>query len=76
VTLIARGGVADGLEVSDVVHAVTEKAQLDGEAVRDVRLLQRFAILSVPADEAARVADAVTGTTVKGHELVLELAKT
>jgi ATP-dependent RNA helicase DeaD len=59
-----------------VVRAVTEKAKLDGEAVRDVRLLQRFAILSVPAAEAARVADAVSGTKVKGHELVLELAKT
>jgi ATP-dependent RNA helicase DeaD len=74
-TLFARGGIADGLEVADVVHAVTERAALDGEAVRDVRLLQRFAILSVPAAQAARVADAVSGTTVKGVELELEPAR-
>jgi ATP-dependent RNA helicase DeaD len=69
VTLFSRGGVADGLEVA------AEKAKLDGEAVRDVRLLQRFGLLSVPADQAKRVADAVSGTTVKGCELELEPAR-
>jgi ATP-dependent RNA helicase DeaD len=75
VTLLSRGGTADGLEVADLIKAVTEKAKLDGEAVRDVRLLQRFGLLSVPAGEAARVAEAVSGTTVKGHQLELELAR-
>ncbi|MFN8202773.1 MAG: DEAD/DEAH box helicase [Solirubrobacteraceae bacterium] len=75
VTLLSRGGTADGLEVADLIKAVTEKAKLDGEAVRDVRLLQRFGLLSVPADQAARVAEAVSGTTVKGCELELELAR-
>ncbi|MBX5441794.1 MAG: DEAD/DEAH box helicase [Solirubrobacteraceae bacterium] len=75
VTLFARGGAADGLEVADVVHAITEKAKLDGEAVRDVRLLQRFAILSVPAGDAERIARQVSGTTVKGHRLELEPAR-
>jgi ATP-dependent RNA helicase DeaD len=72
VTLFARGGAAEGLEVADVVHAVTERAKIDGEAVRDVKLLQHFAILSVPADEAERVAREVSGTKVKGHRLLLE----
>jgi ATP-dependent RNA helicase DeaD len=75
VTLIARGGTADGLEVSDLVHAVTEKAQLDGEAVRDVRLLQRFAMFSVPADQVERVISEVSGTEVKGHRLEIEPAR-
>ncbi len=75
VTLFARGGSADGLEVADVVHAVTEKARIDGEAVRDVRLLQRFAILSVPAAEAERVAREVSGTRINGHVLELEPAR-
>jgi ATP-dependent RNA helicase DeaD len=57
------------------VHAVVEQARLDGEAVRDVRLLQRFAILSVPAAEAERVAQEVSGTKVKGVELELEPAR-
>jgi ATP-dependent RNA helicase DeaD len=75
VTLFASIGSADGLEVADLVHAVTERAQLDGEAVRDVRVLQRFAILSVPADQADRVAQEVSGTLVKGVELELEPAR-
>jgi ATP-dependent RNA helicase DeaD len=75
VTLFARGGIADGLEVSDVVHAVTERASLDGEAVREVKLLQRFAILSVPADLAEKVVSEVSGTEVKGHRLELEPAR-
>ncbi|HEY8583064.1 MAG TPA: DEAD/DEAH box helicase [Capillimicrobium sp.] len=75
VTLFARGGIADGLEVADLVHAVTERARLDGEAVRDVQLLQRFAILSVPAEEAERVISEVSGTEVKGHRLELEPAR-
>jgi ATP-dependent RNA helicase DeaD len=75
VTLFARGGIADGLEVADVVHAVTERAKLDGEAVRDVKLLQRFAILSVPAAQADAVVRRVSGTEVKGHRLELEPAR-
>jgi ATP-dependent RNA helicase DeaD len=57
--LIAAGGRADGVEVSDVVHAVTHEAGLDGEAVRDVKVLERFSVLSVPAAEAERIVDAV-----------------
>ena len=38
-----------GLEVADLVHAVTAAAGLDGEAVRNVRVLERFAFLEVPA---------------------------
>jgi ATP-dependent RNA helicase DeaD len=75
VTLFALGGAADGLEVADVVHAVVENAKLPGKSVRDVRLLQRFALLSVPASDAERIAAAVSGTTVKGVRLQLEPAR-
>ena len=44
----SRAGRADGLEVADLVHAVTAAAGVDGEAVRDVRVLERFSLLSVP----------------------------
>ncbi len=54
---------------------MTQGAGLDGEAVRDVRLLERFAMLSVPAADAQRVATAVSGTTVRGVELRLEPAR-
>jgi ATP-dependent RNA helicase DeaD len=57
--LIASSGRADGVEVSDLVHAVTHEAGVDGEAVRDVKVLERFSVLSVPADEAERIVGAV-----------------
>ena len=73
--LIASGGRAAGLAEADIIHAVAAGAGLDGEAIRNVRLLERFALLEVPADEAQRVAGAVDGTDVRGHTLRLEPAR-
>src|SRR5579859_2238752 len=53
--LIVSVGRASGLEPSDIIHAVTAATGLDGEAVRNVRVLERFAFLEVPAEEAGRV---------------------
>jgi ATP-dependent RNA helicase DeaD len=72
--LIASGGRAAGLAESDLISAVAATG-LDGEAIRNVRLLEQFMVFEVPADQAARVADAVDGTDVRGHTLRLELAK-
>src|SRR3954449_724399 len=73
--LIASGGRAAGLAEADIIHAVAAGAGLDGEAIRNVRLLERFALLVVPAKDAVRVADAVDGTDVRGHTLRLEPAR-
>ncbi len=73
--LIVSGGRAAGLEPSDLIHAVTTVTGLDGEAVRNVRVLERFAFVEVPADEAERVVDEVSGTEVRGHRLALELTR-
>src|SRR5215210_5383720 len=73
--LIASGGRAAGLAEADIVHAVAAGAGLDGEAIRNVRVLERFALLEVPAQDAERVAGAVDGTDVRGHTLRLETAR-
>jgi ATP-dependent RNA helicase DeaD len=54
------------------VGAVTSSTGLDGEAVRDVMVLERFSFLSVPAAEAQRVVEALDGATVRGSEVSLE----
>jgi ATP-dependent RNA helicase DeaD len=72
--LLVSAGRADGLEVSDIVHAVTSAAGVDNEAVRDVRVLERFSLLSVPAADAQRIADAVNGADVRGVALRVERA--
>jgi ATP-dependent RNA helicase DeaD len=72
--LILSGGRAAGLEPSDIIHAITSAAGLDGEAVRNVRVLERFAFAEVPAAEAGRVVELTDGFTVNGRQVRLELA--
>ncbi len=73
-TLILAGGHAHGLEPGDVVHVVTHKAGLDGEAVRDVRVLTRFTLVSVPESDAERVVSELEGATVRDAVLRAQLA--
>src|ERR1700722_15969456 len=61
VKLVLGGGGAVGLKVADIVSAVTSSTDLDGEAVRDVLVLERFSFLSVPASEADAVIAALNG---------------
>jgi ATP-dependent RNA helicase DeaD len=71
--LIVSGGRSAGLEPSDIIHAITTATGLDGEAVRNVRVLERFAFVEVPEGDAQRVVLEVSGTEVRGHPLRLEL---
>jgi ATP-dependent RNA helicase DeaD len=73
--LIISAGRAAGLEPSDIIHSITAATGLDGEAVRNVRLLERFAFVEVPAGEAERVIELVSGTEVRGERLRIELAR-
>jgi ATP-dependent RNA helicase DeaD len=75
VKLIAAGGRAEGIEPRDVIHAVTAATGLDGEAVRNVRVLERFAFLEVPEAEVERVLERANGAVVRGRELRLEPAR-
>jgi ATP-dependent RNA helicase DeaD len=70
--LLLGGGRAAGLQVADIVGAVTSSTGLDGEAVRDVLVLDRVSFLSVPAAEAERVIEALDGRDVRGQALSLE----
>jgi ATP-dependent RNA helicase DeaD len=62
--LVLGGGRAAGLSVADIVASVTSSAGLDGEAVRDVLVLDRFSFLSVPASDAERVIEALNGCPI------------
>ena len=69
--LIAGSGRADGLSEGDLVAAV-HKTGLDGERIRNVRLLEHFALLEVPATDADRVVAEVNAA----NGLRLEAART
>jgi ATP-dependent RNA helicase DeaD len=68
VKLVLGGGRAAGLSVADIVAAVTAGAGLDGEAVRDVLVLERFSFFSVPAAESERVLEQLAGRTMGAGE--------
>jgi ATP-dependent RNA helicase DeaD len=72
--LIVSGGRAAGIEPSDIIHAITAATGLDGEAVRNVRILERFSFVEVPARDVDRIVESVSGTEVRGHEIRLEPA--
>jgi ATP-dependent RNA helicase DeaD len=67
--LVLAGGRAAGLTVADIVAAVTSSAGLDGEAVRDVLVLERFSFVSVPSAEAERVVQALDGLALGARAL-------
>src|SRR6059058_559135 len=71
--LIANAGRHEGLEAADLIAAMTAGG-LDGEAIRNVRILERFALVEVPAGDAERVVAGVT--QVHGRPVALELVKT
>ena len=73
--LIVSGGRAAGLEPSDIIHAITAATGLDGESVRNVRVLERFTFLEVPERQAQRILQEVNGTEIHGHSLRLEAAR-
>jgi ATP-dependent RNA helicase DeaD len=75
VRLLAAVGTASGVEVADLVQAVTQATGLDGEAVRDVKVLTQFALLSVPESEATRVVSDLDGVEVRGAQLRVALAR-
>jgi ATP-dependent RNA helicase DeaD len=72
VKLVLGSGRAAGLRVADIVGAVTASAGLDGEAVRDVLVLDRFSFVSVPEGEAQRVIEALDGRELGGHAVSLQ----
>ncbi len=67
-------GRTAGLEPSDIIHAITAATGLDGEHVRNVRVLERFTLLEVPEGDVDRVVDQVSGTEVCGQPVQLERA--
>jgi ATP-dependent RNA helicase DeaD len=73
--VIVSGGRSEGLEPSDIIHAITTATDLDGESVRNIRMLERFTLIDVPEDVAERVVERTAGTEVRGYVLRLELAR-
>jgi ATP-dependent RNA helicase DeaD len=70
VKLIIQAGKANGVEPKDVVEAIVDQTHLENDDVRNVRVLERFALVEVPTGEASRVVESVT--QVHGRPVALE----
>ena len=75
VKLVVGAGRQGGLEPADVVGAVVDNTHLENDDVRNVKVLERFAFVEVPADRAEQVAESVSGNEVRGVELRMEVTK-
>ena len=73
--LIVGAGLKHGFEPADVIGAIVDNSHLAGEDISNVRLLDRFSFVEVPASRAEEVANTVSGKTVRGVPLKLEVAK-
>src|SRR3954463_13190111 len=67
--LIATAGRAAGVQAADLIAAMAAGG-LDGEAIRNVRVLERFALVEVPSPPPARGVEQVT--QVHGTPVALE----
>ena len=70
---MVNAGRAAGIEPADVVTAVVDNTHLENADVRNVRVLERFSFVEVPAARAEEVAGKVSGNRVRGAELRLEV---
>jgi ATP-dependent RNA helicase DeaD len=75
VKLIVSGGRAQGIEPADVIEAIVDNSHLEGEDIRNVRVLERFSFVEVPTARADEVIHKVSGSAVRGTKLRLEVAK-
>jgi ATP-dependent RNA helicase DeaD len=72
--VVLGAGLAQGLEPADVIAAIVDNTELDGEDVRNVRVLQRFSFAEVPRDLADEVVAKVKGKRVRDAALEVEVA--
>ncbi|HZU39498.1 MAG TPA: DEAD/DEAH box helicase [Solirubrobacteraceae bacterium] len=70
--LVLSVGRAQDVEPGDIVHAITAATGLDGEAVRNIRMLERFTFVEVPEREAERVVAELNGRELGGQPVSLE----
>jgi ATP-dependent RNA helicase DeaD len=73
--LLVGAGRGNGIEPADIVRAVVDNTHLENDDVRNVRVLERFSFVEVPAERAAQVAESVSGKQARGVELRVEVAK-
>jgi len=71
--LLASVGRADGIEVRDLIAALTGLG-LDGSDIRNVKVLERFSMLEIPTADVDRICSEASGVQLGSATLALEPA--
>jgi ATP-dependent RNA helicase DeaD len=75
VKLFVNRGSRGGLSEEDLNWAITEGAVVPEDAIRSIRVLDRFSFVEVAADQAERIVEYLDGTKLKGKQIRMEIAR-
>ncbi|HEY1238018.1 MAG TPA: DEAD/DEAH box helicase [Solirubrobacterales bacterium] len=75
VKLFVNRGRRGGISEEDLNWALTEGAVVPEEAIRSIRVLDRFSFVEVAADQAERTVEYLDGTKLKGKQIRMEIAR-
>jgi ATP-dependent RNA helicase DeaD len=75
VKLFVNRGKRGGLSEEDLSWALREGAVLPEDAIRSIRVLERFSFVEVAADQAERAVEYLDGTKLKGKQIRMEIAR-
>jgi ATP-dependent RNA helicase DeaD len=68
-------GRQNGLRPADVVGTIASKSRLTGKAIGTIDILDRSTFVEVPSSEAENVMEALRRTKLRGHKVVVDIAK-
>jgi ATP-dependent RNA helicase DeaD len=75
VKLFVNRGSRGGISEEDLNWALVEGAVIPEDAIRSIRVLDRFSFVEVAADQAERTVEYLDGTKLKGKQIRMEIAR-
>jgi ATP-dependent RNA helicase DeaD len=75
VKLFVNRGKRGGISEEDLSWALREGAVLPVDAIRSIRVLDRFSFVELSADQAERAVEYLDGTKLKGRQIRMEIAR-
>jgi ATP-dependent RNA helicase DeaD len=75
VRLFINIGKKDNVRAGDFVGAIAGEAGIDGNMIRNIKILESFSFVEVPGEHADAVINALHSSNIKGKRVFVELAK-
>jgi ATP-dependent RNA helicase DeaD len=75
VKLFVNRGKSGGISEEDLQWALTEGAVIPEDAIRSIRVLDRFSFVELDGEQAERAVEYLDGTKLKGRQIRMEVAR-